>query len=469
MKKYESLIKDILLFAISTFIPKAISFFLVPLYTNVLSTAEYGIADLISTTVSLLIPIFTIDISDGVMRFTIENKEDSNPLSIAVILVLKSSGLIFLILILNSILNIFSLDYQLSVFFFLNYISIAFYGILISYIRAVGRVSLIAIISAVVTSVTVISNILMLLILKMGLFGYLLSSFIGYLFADVLIFWRIKGYSLIKNNRDNKALKHSMLKYSLPLIAANISWWINSSLDRYIVTALCGVQSNGIYSIAYKIPTILQMLQSVFSQAWLLSVFREYKNDNGPQYVSNVYEMYFSAMCISCSFLILMDIPMAKFLYANEFYEAWKYVPVLLISVVFISLGGFFESLLTLQKKSKIVAITTCAGAIVNIILNFALIKIFGVMGAAIATADGYFIMWITRIKPVLKEYPFLINWRKKVILIVILILETIGLVLFQNYLICIFCVILMLVINGKILARIIQSFKKVKNDLKEE
>ena len=107
MGKYRSLIKDIFLFAISTFIPKAISFFLVPLYTNCLSTIEYGVADLISTTTSLIIPILTLDVNDGVMRFTIESKKDSRPLKIAIDWIIKSIILIFILLFINDFYFIF--------------------------------------------------------------------------------------------------------------------------------------------------------------------------------------------------------------------------------------------------------------------------------------------------------------------------------------------------------------------------
>ena len=461
MGKYRSLIKDIFLFAISTFIPKAISFFLVPLYTNCLSTIEYGVADLISTTTSLIIPILTLDVNDGVMRFTIESKKDSRPLKIAIDWIIKSIILIFILLVINDFFGFFPIERYLATFFLLNYIAISFYGVLIAYIRAIDKVGLLSSISIIVSFVTIISNILMLVVFNMGLFGYLFSGFIGYFIADIIICWKIKGTTIILGNKGiDKNLRKKMMKYSAPLVAANISWWINSSSDKYIVTAMCGVKENGIYSIAYKIPTILQMLQSIFSQAWLLSVFREYKEKSGPQYVSNTYEMYYASMSISCAALILLDIPMARFLYANDFFEAWKYVPFLLISVVFISYAGFFESILTLHKKSKIIAITTTIGAIVNIFLNFILINALGVIGAAIATMCGYLIVWITRIKPVMNEYYFKVNWVKQTILCVLLIMQAIALVVYKNYLWCVSFFITIVLLNVRIIMKIINSLK---------
>ena len=79
-----------MLFTISGFVPKIFSFILVPIYTSYLTTAEYGISDLITTTVSLLIPIFTLDIQDAVMRFALDKeykKEDVFSTAIRIILI----------------------------------------------------------------------------------------------------------------------------------------------------------------------------------------------------------------------------------------------------------------------------------------------------------------------------------------------------------------------------------------------
>ena len=73
--KYKYLGKNTIIFAISSFGTKFLSFFLVPLYTAVLSTTEYGTADLITTTGTLLVFILTINISSSVLRFVIEKRD----------------------------------------------------------------------------------------------------------------------------------------------------------------------------------------------------------------------------------------------------------------------------------------------------------------------------------------------------------------------------------------------------------
>lgn len=72
MNDYKYLIKNIGILTISNFATKFLSFFLLPLYTGVLSTEEYGTFDLYSTTISLLYPILSICVSDSVIRFLLE-------------------------------------------------------------------------------------------------------------------------------------------------------------------------------------------------------------------------------------------------------------------------------------------------------------------------------------------------------------------------------------------------------------
>lgn len=464
--RYFELVKNIALFAISTFIPKAINFMLVPLYTNCLSTAEYGIADMITTTVSLVIPILTFNISDAVLRFTIERKKDKDPIQIAVKIVSIGGILLLGLILLNFAFDIYIIEKEYQIFFWLQYLLTAIYGINVSYLRAVDKVVLLSVASIINTLITVLMNLLLLLALGAGLRGYLLANTLGLLAANIIICYRIKFITLMHGWQKRKLiLEREMLKYSTPLVASGIAWWFNSASDRYFIIHYRGFSENGIYSVAYKIPTILQLLQSVFSQAWLLTIYNEYSKVDGAEFVGKIYDIYNSAMCISCAFLIVIDIPIAKFIYAKDFFEAWKYVPILLISVVFIANAGFFETIITLFKKSRIVAITTVFGALINVILNIILIYYIGLYGAAIATVMGYLTMWLFRVKVVMRDYPFRINWIKHCLVFALLVIEAALMIQYQSYISCIVITGVICIINIRTLISIIyQIEKKLKN-----
>ena len=411
--KYYNFVKDLFLFAISTFIPKAITFFLVPLYTNYMSTSEYGVVDIVTTTISVLVPLLTLDIADSVLRSTIENKKNNNPYSFGLKMLNNATLIVIGVVIVNKLCGFFEVADWLILLFTIQFYLTGLYGINISYLRATDRIMLLVTTSIINTCTQVLSNIILLVILRMGLNGFLLSNIISLTVVNAIILISINIVHIYDYKRVSLNEKKEMISYSVPLIASSLAWWVNSASDRYFITWFRGLSDNGVYSAAYKIPTILQLAQSVFSQAWLLTIYKEYDKPDGNEFISRVYDLYNSAMCISCSLLIFMDIPLANFLYAKDFHEAWKYVPVLLISVVFIANAGFFETIITLLKQSNVIAKTAIVGALVNLILNYVLILNIGTMGAAVATALGYFVMFILREKFVINLYQLEIKWVK--------------------------------------------------------
>ncbi len=142
---------------------------------------------------------------------------------------------------------------------------------------------------------------------------------------------------------------------------------------------VCGVAQNGIYSMSYKIPTILMVVQNIFAQAWQISAVKEYeKKKEKEQFFSIIYKMYNLLMVLGTAILIITTKILARFLYGNEFYEAWRCVPILLLSIVFGALSGFIGTVFSATKDSKAYARTTIIGATTNIILNFILIPLMG-------------------------------------------------------------------------------------------
>ena len=76
MNRYKKLTANTLILTIGTVGSKIIIFLMLPFYTNVLSTAEYGTLDLLLQTGSLLVPIFTIGIASSITRFGLDDEYD---------------------------------------------------------------------------------------------------------------------------------------------------------------------------------------------------------------------------------------------------------------------------------------------------------------------------------------------------------------------------------------------------------
>ncbi len=427
-EKYKYLGTNTLIFAISSFGTKFLSFFLVPLYTNVLTTQEYGVADIISTTAMLMMYVFTLNIAEAVLRFALDKKEKQEDiLGYGIRIILKGSLLLITVLSLVYFIGFIDWPVEYYVFVFFNFLTPALYQLLTNYLRAVDKVKEVAV-AGIISSVALIScNIIFLLVIKTGIYGYMISLFLGPLVAVVYCFFVI-GLSpaAYVKKQNSKEFYKSMLAYSMPLIFNSLALWINAFLDKYFITALCGVDQNGVYAVAYKIPTILTTCYTVFSQAWNLSAVKEFDKDDSDGFFSSTYSVYNSLIVCVCSGLILINVPMAKVLYAKDFFEAWNYSSVLLISTMFNAMTSFLGSVFVAVKNSKIIALTTIVSALVNVVLNILLIPVMGAMGAAIATTVTYAALWLVRLIMSKKYINIRVNLLKDVLAYVLLAVQVV-------------------------------------------
>src|SRR5690606_8220906 len=118
-------------------------------------------------------------------------------------------------------------------------------------------------------------------------------------------FFKLKIHKQIVRTKPLNHLSKSMTDYSRPLILNSISWWINNASDRYIVTWMCGVAVNGVYSIAYKIPSIVEVFQSIFLQAWQISAVASFNDNDKEIFFSRIYTTYNLLMVLLCSIIII--------------------------------------------------------------------------------------------------------------------------------------------------------------------
>ena len=395
--KYKYLFKNVGLLTLSNFGGKILTFLLIPLYTKYLTTSEYGIYDLYVTTVSLLVPILSVCVLDAVLRFSLDkNSNKSDIFTVGFRNMVKSIVFFFILILINYVFNIFPQLNEYPIYLLLYFAGERFYIYFSNIAKGLDKVKEYAICGFINCIMTLLLNILFLTVFHLGINGYFIANILAFFIAGLYLLFKVKLWKYLKLHLNNKNQKHIMINYSKHLVFNSISWWINNSLDRYIIIWLLGTSENGIYSVAYKIPTIINVVQAIFNQAWTLSAVKEFDDKKGDFY-SNTYKAYNLVLAFACSILIIFDQLIAKLIYSNDFYIAWKYVPFLLISAMFAALNAFLDSIFAANMDSKQVAKATIMGAIINAVLNIVLIHFIGTVGAAIATMVSYFCMWIIK------------------------------------------------------------------------
>lgn len=461
MNKYLYLLKNIGLLTLSKFTTNFLSFFLVPLYTNILSTSEYGTYDLFLTTIGVLLPILTLNIQEGILRFALDKKTDRKIIvSTGIKYLLIANFLVILGLIANNVFVINQVLRDYYLLFFLMFFSQSVTGVLTSYARGVDKIYDLSVSSVISSFFTIILNIFFLVVVKLGLVGYFLANILGPIIQCIYLLIKtdfLKHISLCTSN-DSKQITD----YSKPLIANGIAWWVNSVSDRYIVTFFCGLAANGIYSIAGKIPSILNIFQSIFNQAWTLSAVKDYDRDDKNGFFSITYKSYNCFLVILCSGIIMFDKLLARVLYAKDFYAAWAYVPWLTMSIIFGALSGYLGGFFSAVKDSKMISTSTIIGAIINLLLNIVFTPYFGAMGASLATYVSYVVVWAFRYIQSKKYIKLQINMKRDIFSYGLLVVQSVMISCTSGISMYIIQIIIFVIILACYMNEIISLAKKI-------
>ena len=433
-RTYINLMKNFSVLTIGNFGSKILTYFLLPLYTTYLSTEDYGTFDLLSTTINLILPILTVNASASVMRFALDKSLNiKEVVSTGTIIILKGIVLFFCFIAINLRFSFAEIINDYLVYFIFLYFFTILFNFLNSITKGLEELPILAFGGILHTFILLVLNIIFLIPLNLKLEGYFLANIISLAVTSLYLIVRIRLWRYVSFRSYSHVLYRDMLRYGGPLIITSISWWINNASDRYIVTWVCGLAANGIYSVASKIPSILTTFQNIFNQAWQISAVNEYDKYDTKNFFSNIYNTFNVLNVIACSLLIAFTKVIANLLFAKDFFEAWKYAPFLLISVVFGSQIGVIDGVFQTVKDSKAQSASVVLGAIVNVLMNLLLVGLWGPVGAAISTAMSYAVSWCVSMINV-KKYIFLkINIKRHLVSYLILCCQASAFVLIAN------------------------------------
>lgn len=451
MSKYTRLLSNTAILGAGTFVSKVLVFLLMPLYTALLSTEQFGTADLLMQTANLIMPLAILGIGDGLFRFALDADRDKKREVFSNALKVIAFGILPLVLFVQ-IFNLFAI-YRSYVWLLIFYVfSANLHLICANYIRACNKTKIFAIQGIVNTALTILLNVLFLLVFDMGVLGYVLSVAASDLVITIGLFFSCKLYRDVTFKVTDRTLLPSMLKFSVPYIPTTIMWMITSASDRFIVTAFSGAAENGLYAAAYKLPTLITLAGGVFMEAWQFSSVSDATPDERGKFFATVYRNYLGIMFIGGSALVVGSKILTALLLDESYYSSWQYVSVLGVAMIFSALSSFIGSIYFIEKRSVRSFITAGVGAITNLVLNFLLIPFYGAMGAAIATAISYIVAFSIRCIDTAKYMRFDLCVFRLVANFIILMAQAVIMILELKYWIAIEVVlfIIMLVLNGR-------------------
>lgn len=405
MSREKNLAKNTIIITIGKICTQLITFFLLPLYTGILSTEEYGTVDLLNTLVSLLLPIVTFQVEQAIFRELIEVRDDKIAESKII-----SSGVItvffqcIIYLIIFSLISPF-INNNYKFFLATNVVTYIFLSLFQQIARGFGDNKKYAIGSFISALFTIIFNILFLVVIKLGAYGMLLGTMSGQLIASLYLFISLKLYSYIKVNEYKKDIIKKLWKYSIPLIPNAISWWIFNASDRVIATTFLGVDQNGILAASLKFSSVFITFYNIFNMSWTESISVAINDEDVDDYFNKMFNIIlnlFTAMAVG----MIACMPFVFPIMINEkFGSGYGLVPISIIASLFNVVVGLLSVIYVAKKNTKAIANTSIVSAIINIVVHLSLIKFVGLYAAVISTFASFFIMSIYRLIDINKKY----------------------------------------------------------------
>ena len=388
------LLGNTLVFALGGLAIKAVSLVLMPLYTTALTAGEYGTAELLNSAIEIVLPLLSAGVVEALYRFSIDDDVPKDEL-FADSLVVLGGGVVCAgaACALGHVL--WNMEHAGS--FFVLFCSVCVFKATTQLARGLGHVRRFVAYGLINALAMVVSTYLLLVRAHLGVEGYLWSFTIGYLVGGLVAFLGSAEYRLLAPFRVDRVLLRRMLVYSLPLVPNLLSWWLVSVSGRYVVLWGSGVVAAGLFTAASKMPALVNIVASVFQQAWQYSTAREINSPDRGAFFGVVMRGYSLATLTVAGLVIALNRPISRVMLQSEFAEGWRYVPLLMLVASFGVISIFFESFYQALKNSGVLMASTALGAGVNVVLGVALVPFMGPWGAGLAGAVAYMLVLVVR------------------------------------------------------------------------
>jgi len=434
--------KETAIYGISTILSRFLNFLLVPFFTNIFSQSEYGIITNVFAYIAFLNIIYLYGMDSAYLKYaaTKELGDEKDTFSTAFNSVFLTSLLFSMLIILfqNYLIQIFGIDEkQKEIVLFVSGVLFfdAVSNVVFARLRFHNKALKFALIKTFNIIINVSLNIILIYLLKYRSEGVFLANFGASLSTFILLIPELlKSYRF----KINKTLWNGLFKFGIPFVPAGIATIVTQVIDRPILLALTDASTVGIYQANYKLGIFMMLFVSMFQYAWQPFYLKKSTQANAKELFAKVltYFVLVGSIIFLVLSLFIEDIVKIKifgfYLIGKNFWSGLHIVPIVLLGYLFNGLYINFVAGLQIEKKTHFMPLVSGLGAIVNVIANFILIPILGMLGAAYATLLAYLAMAVYQYFLSQKFYRINYEWKKVLLIGLSLIIVYSGYLIFK-------------------------------------
>lgn len=387
-------VKDVGIYAIGNLGSKAITFFMVPLYTYfVEQPSEYGYYDLCLTAIFLLLPFVTLQLRDGSFRFLLDTEkvvERSKIITSTYCTLIVTMSVVLLLMPLLS----FQFHIAYLWWSFALLVAMSLQEVVSQVVRGLGDNKMFVTIGIVSSFGIGVFSVIFVAWLGMGIKGIFLANILARVLA--LCIAEAKLHTIARYFKPHQPFKRTLkelLRYTLPLLPGSICWWITGSSDRWFISNYIGLEANGIYAVAFRFTSILTTIALIFYQAWQETAILQYHSPDRDSFFSKMLNNYIyllSGLVVTFCFALKLN----YFWLCDANYQASiNYVYPMALSTMIFAIAAFFDMGYQCAKDTKRTLPAIIVSAVVNLSLNFLLIntlpmqwKVYGVIITSLVT-----------------------------------------------------------------------------------
>ena len=395
----KSFAKDALIYTSNTVLSRGIAIFLLPIYTRIVSSEELGALDLFLVFGNIVSLTVALEISQGVARFIPELSDVKQRLAYS------STGLyftLFMYALFFITANTFYVELnhfitgkgEYAPFFQLALVNIALHGFFYYFqnqLRFMSNSVGYTIVSVFYAVTNLATAFIFGTVYNLGLTAILYSMIVSVLLASLLgLFLLRKSFGLVFKLGPLKQL----LKFSIPLVPASMLIFVSLYIDRYMINVFLDLESVGHYSVALRLASATSLVMMGFQMAITPLVYKHHNEPDTPESLAVIFKYF---VVFAAFFFLAYSLAVEELLIlftTPEFYLVANVIPLLVLALLFSNMYVFMPGI-GIRKKPHLMFLISIVAAFINIVLNYLLIPIFGIFGAAAATAIGYFIFFL--------------------------------------------------------------------------
>ena len=424
MDRNKELAKNTIILTVGKICTQFVSFFLLPLYTSLLTPEEYGIVDLFNTYTMLLVPLFNLQLESGLFRFMLDYRDDKKKQSVifSTVLIANIVQIIIYLVFFLVFQNFIHSEYKNFLAF--DVICSILLNTFLQFPRGRGENMIYSAASCISASATIILNVVFIVGIGLRAYGLFLATIIAKILTILYLIISTRAWGFFSVTAFDKKLLKNICKYSIPLVPNQLSWWVVGASDRTIISHVIGVTANGIYSVANKFSTVYMTFYNIFNLSWTETVSLHMFDSDRDLFLTETINTMFKLFASVCVGIIACMPFVFPVLVNNQYATAYYQIPILMVAVLFQVMVGLYSAVYVALKKSIEIAKTSFLAAIINIIVDVLLIKFIGIFAASISTLVAYATMAIYRYVDI-RKYAKIELQKKTLLLTTIILLVT--------------------------------------------